>query len=462
MFVVLEPYDRRRTRAQYDATIAGEIQQQCAREIEGALIGVFRAPPIQGLGNAGGFKLQTEQHGYVDLSELQTTTDQLVHRANADPYYAGVFTLYRAHTPQIFVDIDRAKVQSLQVPMQDVFTALQVYMGGLYVNQFNKFGRIWQVNIQADPGSRTSAEFLRQLYVRSTPGQGQGQMVPLGTLVSVRDITGPVSVMRYNMYTSAAVNGIPAPGVSSGTVVREMTRLARELDVPFEWTEMTFLQVQAGNVALVIFGLGTVLVYLVLAAKYESWRLPLAVILVVPMCLLAAVTGMGIARLPVDIFVQIGFLVLVGLACKNAILIVEFGQEQRQQGQGLHEAARGAARTRFRPIIMTSVAFIGGVYPLVVATGAGAEMRQSLGTAVFSGMIGVALFGIFLTPVFYFVLMRFGSPKQGGTSLPAASSPDGAATSRAPAEAVPPPTGSLRRAEDKPPRTHSPAGRDGA
>ena len=220
MFVVLEPYDRRRTRAQYDATIAGEIQQQCAREIEGALIGVFRAPPIQGLGNAGGFKLQTEQHGYVDLSELQTTTDQLVHRANADPYYAGVFTLYRAHTPQIFVDIDRAKVQSLQVPMQDVFTALQVYMGGLYVNQFNKFGRIWQVNIQADPGSRTSAEFLRQLYVRSTPGQGQGQMVPLGTLVSVRDITGPVSVMRYNMYTSAAVNGIPrpasAPAPSSG------------------------------------------------------------------------------------------------------------------------------------------------------------------------------------------------------------------------------------------------------
>ncbi len=197
-----------------------------------------------------------------------------------------------------------------------------------------------------------------------------------------------------------------------------MTRLARELDVPFEWTEMTFLQVQAGNVAVLIFGLGTVLVYLVLAAKYESWRLPLAVILVVPMCLLAAVTGMAIAGLPVDIFVQIGFLVLVALACKNAILIVEFAHEQHQQGEELHEATQGAARIRFRPIIMTSLAFIGGVFPLVVATGAGAEMRQSLGTAVFSGMIGVALFGIFLTPVFFFVLSGRTSRKRTGTELP--------------------------------------------
>src|SRR5258708_3968410 len=281
-------------------------------------------------------------------------TDQLVQRANADPHYAGVFTLYRAHTPQIFVDIDRAKVESLQVPIQDVFTTLQVYMGGLYVNQFNKFGRTWQVNIQADLRYRTSAEILKQLKVRTNPGPGQGtgQMVPLGTLARADRSTGPVLVMRYNMYTSAAINGIPAPGVSSGTVVEEMTSLARELDVPFEWTELTYLQVEAGNIALLIFALGTVLVYLVLAAKYESWRLPLAVILVVPLCLLAAVTGMAIARLPVDIFVQIGLLVLVGLACKNAILIVEFPQEQLQQGLGAHETAREAARIRFRPIIM--------------------------------------------------------------------------------------------------------------
>ncbi|HEV8060088.1 MAG TPA: efflux RND transporter permease subunit [Gemmataceae bacterium] len=440
MFLSLKPFEER-TREEYDEVIAAKVQQQCNQEIEGAMIGVFRAPPIQGLGNAGGFKLQTEQRGYVDLSGLQTMTDQLVQRASTDPHYAVVFTLYRAHTPQLFVDIDRAKVQSLQVPIQDVFTTLQVYMGGYYVNQFNKFGRTWQVNIQADPESRTSPNILKQLYVRSTPSQGpgQGQMVPLGTLLRAENSTGPLSVMRYNMYTSAAVNGVPAPGVSSGTVVEEMTKLAGELDVPFEWTEMTFLQVQAGNIAMLIFGLGTVLVYLVLAAKYESWRLPLAVILVVPMCLLAAVTGMAIASLPIDIFVQIGFLVLVALACKNAILIVEFAQEQRQQGKGLQEAAEQAARIRFRPIVMTSLAFIGGVFPLVVATGAGAEMRQSLGTAVFSGMIGVAVFGIFLTPVFFFVLQSIGSRKQAGPPpvSPAAGSNGAAAgTAIIPAEAV--------------------------
>jgi multidrug efflux pump len=290
-------------------------------------------------------------------------------------------------------------------------------------------------------------------------------MIPLGTLVRAEKSTGPLSVTRYNMYTSASVNGIPAPGVSSGTVVQEMTTLARELDVPFEWTEMTYLQVKAGNIAMLIFGLGTVLVYLVLAAKYESWRLPMAVILVVPMCLLAAVTGMAIARLPVDIFVQVGFLVLVAMASKNAILIVEVAHERQQQGEGLHEAAREAARIRFRPIIMTSLAFIGGVFPLVVGTGAGAEMRQSLGTAVFSGMIGVTLFGIFLTPVFFFVLMRSGSHKRAGTALlprPAASLGGAAGITRGPAEGIPPPPGSLQRAEDGPSgNTHVPTGRDG-
>jgi multidrug efflux pump len=463
MFVGLKPFEER-TRAEYDAVIAAKIQQQCNQEIDGAIVSVFRAPPIQGLGNAGGFRLQTEQRGYVDLSGLQTMTDELVQRANTDPHYAMAFTLYRAHTPQLFVDIDRAKVQSLQVPIQDVFTTLQVYMGGYYVNQFNKFGRTWQVNIQADPESRTSADILKQLYVRSSPRQGQGQMIPLGTLLRAENSTGPLSVTRYNMYTSASVLGIPAPGVSSGTVVQEMTKLASELDVPFEWTEMTYLQVQAGNVAFLIFGLGTVLVYLVLAAKYESWRLPLAVILVVPMCLLAAVTGMAIPHLPVDIFVQIGLLVLVGMACKNAILIVEFAQEQRQQGEELHQAARDASRIRFRPIVMTSLAFIGGVFPLVIATGAGAEMRQSLGTAVFSGMIGVALFGIFLTPVFYYALMWFGSRKQAGTapvSQAAASPGDAAGTSRIPAEAARPSMGSMGREENRPPgNTPAPAGPD--
>jgi multidrug efflux pump len=409
MFVVLKPWDDR-DRDEYDDVIAHKIQLRCAQEIQGAIIGVFRAPPIHGLGNAGGFKLQTEQHGFVDLNELQVVTDKLVQKANQDPAFAGAFTLYRANTPQLFVDIDRTKVESLQVPIQDVFTTLQVFMGGQYVNQFNKFGRIWQVNVQADPQYRTQADTVKQFKVRG----GQGQMVPLGTLARVENVTGPVLVMRYNMYTSASVNGAPAPGVSSATVVDKLTQIAKEVDVPFEWTEMTFLQVQAGNIALLIFALGTVLVYLVLAAKYESWKLPLAVILVVPLCMFAAVAGMTIASLPIDIFVQIGLLVLVGLASKNAILIVEYARDLHEQGKESAEAALEAAKIRFRPIIMTSLAFIFGVLPLVIATGAGAEMRQSLGTAVFSGMIGVTLFGVFLTPVFFFVLMWFGSnqPKE--------------------------------------------------
>src|SRR5207249_1443160 len=242
---------------------------------------------------------------------------------------------------------------------------------------------------------------LKQLKVRNL----QGQMVPLGTLARVEDRSGPIFVMRYNMYTSASVNGNLAPGVSSGEVIDNMTQLANELGVSVEWTELLFLQIQAGNIALLIFGLGTIFVYLVLAAKYESWRLPLAVILVVPLCMLAAVTGMLIARLPVDIFVQVGLLVLIGLASKNAILIVEFARQLHLEGKELHAAAEEASHIRFRPIIMTSLAFILGVVPLVLARGAGAEMRQSLGIAVFSGMIGVTLFGVFLTPVFFFVLL---------------------------------------------------------
>jgi multidrug efflux pump len=404
MFVVLEPFDRREAPDRYDAVIARKIQGACARQIEGAMVGVFRAPPIRGLANAGGFQLQVEQRGFVDLVRLQAATDELVRRANADPHFAGVFTQFRAATPQIYVNIDRTKVQALGVPIQDVFTTLNVYMGGLYVNQFNKFGRTWQVQVQAAPKFRKTAAILKRLYVRSS----QGAMVPLGTLARSTSATGPLLVMRYNMYTSASVNGNPAPGVSSGEVIQAIERLADEAGVQFEWTAMTFLQIQAGNVALLIFALGTVLVYLILAAKYESWRLPLAVILVVPLCMLAAVTGMVIAALPVDIFVQIGLLVLVGLASKNAILIVEYARDLVDEGKEMHEAAEEASRIRFRPIIMTSLAFILGMVPLVLATGAGAEMRRSLGIAVFSGMIGVTLFGVFLTPVFFYALTWLG------------------------------------------------------
>ncbi len=410
MFVVLKPWDERPA-GEYDAVIAQKLQRACLEQIEDAVVGVFRAPPIRGLANAGGFQLQTEQQGYVDLDQLQAMTDQLIQKINADPHFAGAFTLFRANTPQLYVDIDRTKVEALQIPIDDVFRTLQVYMGGMYVNQFNRFGRTWWVAAEAAPGYRANPGAVAQLQVRNA----QGQMVPLGTVAHVQSATGPIMVMRYNMYTSAAVNGNTAPGVSSGEVVDAVSRLAKEANVPFEWTQLVYLQVQAGNVALLIFGLGALLVYFILAAKYESWRLPLAVILVVPLCILAAVAGMLIAGLPVDIFVQIGLLVLVGLASKNAILIVEYARDLRVQGQGLHEAALAASKIRFRPIIMTSLAFIFGVLPLVVATGAGAEMRRSLGTAVFSGMIGVTLFGILLTPVFFFVLMWFGGRFQDTT-----------------------------------------------
>ena len=276
-------------------------------------------------------------------------------------------------------------------------------MGGLQVNQFNRFGRTWWVVAEAAPRFRTSTAVLKQLQVRN----GQGQMVPLGTLARVKNSNGPIVVMRYNMYTAAPVNGSFAPGVGSGQGMARMAQLANEMHIPIEWTGIAFLEQQAGNVALLIFALGTVLVYLILAAKYESWKLPLAVILVVPLCILAAVTGMLIAALPVDIFVQIGLLVLVGLASKNAILIVEYARQLHLDGKDAHEAAMEAALIRFRPIIMTSLAFIFGVLPLVIAAGAGAEMRRSLGTAVFSGMIGVTAFGVFLTPVFFYNLMRF-------------------------------------------------------
>jgi multidrug efflux pump len=408
MFIVLDPFDERQTADTYDAAIAAELQRRCTQEIEEAVVNVFRAPPVRGLANAGGFKLQVEQRGYMNLQELQQATDRLLAAANGDPHFAGVFTLFRANTPQLYVDIDRTKVEALGVPIQDVFTTLQVYMGGLYVNDFNLFGRTWEVQAQAAASFRSSPDPVKQFKVRNS----QGEMVPLGTLAHIRRSSGPLFVNRYNMYTSASVNGNTAPGVSTGEVIDTMNRLAKEANVDFEWTELLFLQLQAGNVALLVFVLGTVLVYLVLAAKYESWRLPLAVILVVPLCVLAAVTGMLIARLPVDIFVQIGLLVLIGLASKNAILIVEFAHQLHSEGRDLHEAARDASQIRFRPILMTSMAFILGVLPLVIASGAGAEMRRSLGTAVFSGMIGVTLFGIFLTPVFFFALLWLRERKQ--------------------------------------------------
>ena len=298
---------------------------------------------------------------------------------------------------------------ALGVSVSEIFSTLQIYLGSYYVNNFNEFGRTWQVNIQADRRFRDRVPDIRTLQVRNN----QGQMIRLGTLMEVRDVSGPVMVMRYNMYSSAAITGNAAPGMSSGQAINLMQQVAtaelpRSMSV--DWTELAYLQLQAGDVAIYVFALAVVFVFLVLAAQYESWSLPLAVILVVPMCLLSSIVGVRMAGSDVNIFTQIGFVVLVGLASKNAILIVEFAKQQREQGMSRREAVLEASRLRLRPILMTSLAFILGVIPLVIAFGAGAEMRRALGIAVFSGMLGVTVFGLFLTPVFFYVIGAFSKP----------------------------------------------------
>jgi multidrug efflux pump len=403
MFVILDPFDQRRSPHLHDKAIAARLRQLCYKEFPEAVVGVFGAPPVDGLGTAGGFKIMVEDRSGSGLARLQQITDSVIDRANRQPGLVGLFTMFRSNTPQIYADIDRVKAKSMGVAVSDIFNTLQIYMGSLYVNNFNEFGRSWQVNLQADGPFRRTAEQVGQLKVRNRGGK----MAPLNAMTRLVDISGPVMVTRYNMYAAAAINGNIAPGVSSGQAIQLMQQTAQSTLPPtmaYEWTELTYMQILAGNTAMFVFVLAVVLVFLVLAAQYESWSLPLAVILVVPMCLLCSVTGVALAHMDMNIFTQIGFVVLVGLASKNAILIVEFAKQQREAGASPREATLNACRLRLRPIMMTSLAFILGVVPLVLAQGAGAEMRRTLGTAVFSGMLGVTLFGIFLTPVFFYVI----------------------------------------------------------
>jgi multidrug efflux pump subunit AcrB len=405
MFIILKPFHDRHGADMYADAIAAEIRKRCYEEIEEARVSIFGAPPVDGLGMAGGFKLMIQDRGGGSLDLLQGQADALAEEGNRKPGLVGLFNGFRANTPQLYVDIDRTKAKTLGVPLNAVFDALQVYMGGYYANDFNEFGRTWQVNLQADARFRLDPDTVRRLKVRNN----KGEMVPLGTVATVRDSSGPVMVTRYNLYPSAAISGNSLPGVSSGTVIKTMDELAEQRlpqSMTAEWTELTLLQILAGNTAVSAFLGAVILVFLVLAFLYESWSQPMAVILVVPMCLLSALAGVAAAHMDLNIFVQVGFVVLVGLAAKNAILVVEFARDKRKEGMALTEATLEASRSRLRPIIMTSFAFILGVFPLVIGTGAGAEMRQTLGTAVFWGMIGVTMFGIFLTPVFYYVIMR--------------------------------------------------------
>jgi multidrug efflux pump len=404
MFVILTPFGTRPSAAQVKA----QLQRALDQGISDGLVTVAGAAPIPGLSVAGGFKLMVENRAGLELGDLQQKTEALIGELKKLPgLEQKLTTTLRSSTPQLFLEIDRDKVIDMGVPLSDVNQTLQIYLGSSYVTSFNDFGRHWQVTLQAAGRFRSQIDDINRLQVRNN----QGQMVPLGALVKVRPKDGPLSVQRYNLYTAAAVMGSPKRGYSSGEIIARVDEVAREklpLGMGTEWTELMFLQIKDGNTTLNVFGLAVLGVFLTLAALYESWTMPLAVILVVPLCVLCSLLGCWVSGGDLDIFVQIGLVVLVGLACKNAILVVEFAQQLHKEGKPRLEAALEASRLRLRPILMTSFAFIIGVVPLIIASGAGAEMRRSLGTAVFSGMIGVTLFGIFLTPVFFHVIQGLG------------------------------------------------------
>ena len=391
--------------------ISNSLRMQYAGE--DAMITVLGPPPVRGVGRAGGFKIMIEDRGDNGPPILQDQTENVNDRCKEQRELVGMTSVFRANVPQIYVDVDRKACMSKGVQLSDMFDTMRVYLGSLYVNDFNRFGRTWQVIIQAEAHFRNKMEDIRRLKVRNS----EGSMVPLSALADVREVNGPLVLTRYNMYPAAPINGAAAPGVSSGDAIRLVSGIANDpkfglpKSMAFEWTELAYLELQAGNTAMLIFGFAVVMVFLVLAAQYESWSLPLAVILVVPMCLLSAIAGVAASYQDINIFTQIGFVVLVGLASKNAILIVEFAKHRREEGATGRQAALDACTLRLRPIVMTSVAFILGVLPLILSQGAGSEMRHTLGTTVFCGMLGVTIFGIFLTPVFFVVVDWLGGLK---------------------------------------------------
>ena len=402
MFVMLDPFKERTTPDLSATAIAGRLQAKFA-SIPDGFLGVFPPPPVPGLGATGGFKMLVEDRSGAGLDALVQQTQILMTKATESGQVAGLMTSFDVNAPQFDVAIDRTQVKSQGVRLADVFESLQVYLGSLYVNDFNRFGRTYKVTAQADAEHRMQAEAIGRLQVRNAAGD----MLPLSSFVTVSPSSGPDRVIHYNGYPSADIAGGAMAGVSSGQAVAVMERLAKEVlpeGMSFEWTDLTYQQKLAGDSALFIFPLCVLLAYLILAAQYNSWLLPLAVLLIVPMCLLSAIIGVWLVGGDNNVFVQIGLIVLVGLAAKNAILIVEFARNREAEGSSALDAVIEACRLRLRPILMTSLAFIAGVVPLVLATGAGAEMRQAMGIAVFAGMLGVTLFGLFLTPVFYVVM----------------------------------------------------------
>jgi multidrug efflux pump len=417
VFLPLKPFDQRKDPGASANALIATISAKVG-ELRDARILVLPPPVVSGLGSTGGFKMMIQDRTDAGLDVLGDTAFQMMVKGSTQtPGLAAVFTTFTTKVPQLHAEIDRVKAKSMNVSLDDLNDTLQTYLGSLYVNDFNRFGRTYQVTAQADGNFRARAEDIRKLKTRNAAGE----MVPLGTLVDVTETTGPDKVIRYNMYPAADINGIALPGVSSGQASDSATELAKKEMPPgmtYEWSDLTYQEKIAGNTIVYIFPLCVLLVFLALAAQYESWSLPLAIILIVPLCLLSAIAGVWLRGMDINIFTQIGLIVLVGLASKNAILIVEFARQLEDNGKTPMEAAIESARLRLRPILMTSFAFILGVVPLVTAEGAGAEMRQALGTAVFFGMLGVTFFGLVFTPIFYVVIRKLTSRAQAPDPVP--------------------------------------------
>jgi multidrug efflux pump len=416
VFVPLKPFDERTTPDLSAWAITGALNAEFNKAISGAFVAIFPPPPVRGLGTIGGFKLQIQDRGDLGYDALNTALTEVINKARQDKTLTGMFSGFMMDVPQLEVDINRVRAKQQGVALTELFNTLQMYIGSYYVNDFNLFGRTFRVYAQADAPFRSKAEDISQLKVRNA----RGEMVPLGSLLSVSQTYGPDRAMRYNGFTSADINGNAAPGFTSSEAMTSISRILAETlpkGMSYEWTDLTYQKILAGNTAMLVFPLCVLFVFLVLAAQYESVSLPLAVILIVPLCLFGAIWGVWLMGKENNIFTQIGFVVLVGLACKNAILIVEFARDLEQQGRSIIDAAREAAHLRLRPILMTSIAFIMGVLPLVFASGAGAEMRQDMGVAVFSGMIGVTFFGLVMTPMFYVVVRTLAVRITGNTKV---------------------------------------------
>jgi multidrug efflux pump len=406
VFATLKPSEERNTPELSANAIAADLNKQYA-SIQEAFIAIFPPPPVQGLGTVAGFKLYIEDRAGLGLGPLFEETTATIQQGNQTPGLAGIFSSFDINVPQIDSHVDREKAKTYGIPLADVFDTMQVYLGSLYVNDFNRFGRTYQVNVQAESPYRLHPEDIGHLRTRNA----QGEMIPLGSFVNVKSIYGPDRVMHYNGFPAAEINGAAAPGFSTGQSEAAIAKLLNAQlpnGMKFEWTELTYQKILAGNTMVYIFPLSVFLVYLVLAAQYESWSLPLVIILIVPMTLFSAIAGVWLLHGDNNVFTQISLIVLVGLACKNAILIVEFAREKQiQEGMNRVDAVLEACRLRLRPILMTSLAFTMGVVPLVLSTGAGSEMRRAIGIAVFFGMLGVTAFGLVLTPVFYVLVQRF-------------------------------------------------------